>query len=169
MAVTIVTTVGASTANSYLSVADATTYFNKRLGSSEWTTAGTTSPETQTTALAMAALWMEQETWAGRIADSDQALAWPRIGTVDKDGYSIDATTIPQVIKDAQCECALALLKDNDLLDDTGLEGFKSLEVGSLALETRVRSAGSIPAYVRKRLSHLLANASPYQFKMVRG
>lgn len=53
--------------------------------------------------------WLESEyrnRWKGTRADIDQALAWPRVGVQDQDGYTIDADVVPQAVKDAVCLAA---------------------------------------------------------------
>lgn len=156
MAVTIVATVGASDANSYVDVDTASDYFDGRLNAAEWTTAGNTSPETQSTALAMAARRLDQELFVGRKYDDDQALEWPRTGARDPNGRLFGTDEIPPRVKRAQMELALALLRDTDLLEDTGLEAFRNLKVGPLALETKPSSAGSLPANVMREIAPYL-------------
>ena len=167
MSVTIVA--GAATANSYVTVVEATAFFDGRLDSAEWTTAGTTSPETQTTALAMAARRLNQELWAGTIADEDQSLEWPRTGAYDRNGYAYASDAIPQPVKNAQMELALVLLKGTDSLDDTGLEGFERLKVGPLEMVMRQRTAGQLQANVRREIAFLLTTPSAYGFHVERG
>lgn len=158
---TVRETVGASDANSYVTVGEATTYFGERLNAGAWTTAGTTSPEQQGPALIMAARRLEQARWQGRKADEAQALAWPRTGTHDPDGILYDSDTIPTPVKRAQMELALVLLNEGttDWLADSGLEGFKGLKVGPLAMETKPRSAGTLPANVSREVAHVLASS----------
>lgn len=169
MSVALVTTAGSASANSYVTVVQATAYLAGRLDVAEWTAAGVTSPETQSVALVMAATRMNQAAWAGRIADSAQALAWPRQGAYDRDGYAYASDAVPQSVKNAQVELALALLKTTDLLDDTGLASFERLKVGPIDMTLRERSTGGLPDNVRREISHLLVSASSYGFHMQRG
>lgn len=182
MSVAIVTTVGGSTANSYVTVAEATAYFAGRLDAGDWTDAGTTSPETQSNALVMAARRLDQERFKGVRVDASQALQWPRYGVEKPDlAYSVLAgplleealwyttTEIPQRIKDAQMELALALLKSTDLLDDTGLDAFKNIKVGPIDITPRAgQEAGELPDVVMRGLMPLLDSA-PNSVRLLRG
>lgn len=152
---TIDATAGGSSSNSYVTQAEADTHFDGRLDE-DFTWAGAAFP---VEALITAARRLDQETWKGIATDSDQALAWPRYGVKDKDGRQIANDAIPTAVKRAQMELAWALLSDDDFFSDTGLEGFKSLKVGPLEMETRMRPAGNLPANVRREIDHLLANS----------
>jgi hypothetical protein len=94
---------GMSTAESYVSAADASTYFAAHGGATTaWTAA--TSGE-QEAALRYARVWMDARyMWPGSIMKLSQALEWPRYGAFDSDGRIY--LGVPQVIKDAQCELA---------------------------------------------------------------
>lgn len=47
-------------------------------------------------------------TWDGlKVHGRPQALAWPRAGVVDAEGWAVDSATIPQEIVDACCEGAV--------------------------------------------------------------
>lgn len=62
--------------------------------------------------------------WHGTPTTSTQALAWPRSMSVLVDGYSVDVDTVPQRIKDAQCELAYLI--------DGGEDPFSTLEGGAV-------------------------------------
>jgi hypothetical protein len=153
MAITLVATVGGSTSNTYATLAEATTYFEGRLNVTDWT--GATTDE-KNRALVMAARRLDQEVWVSEKAASTQALKWPRWDAEDEDGNSVGSDVIPQAIKDAQCELALAML-DSDLTTDTGLEGFDEVAVGPLKVKVRhTRKAGEIPEEVYREIRHWL-------------
>jgi hypothetical protein len=95
---------GLSTANSYISVADADAYFEAR-SNSTWDGAIDDSKEA---ALLYATLWVDRRyVWPGFIVISTQALSWPRGWAYDYEGRVIDSSTVPQAVKDAVCEAAL--------------------------------------------------------------
>lgn len=74
--------------------------------------------------------------WHGYRTTTTQGLGFPRVGCYDKEGRLISSTTIPGVLKEAQCERArehMSVRKLNAPLDPTG--ELSSLEVGPLALE----------------------------------
>jgi hypothetical protein len=86
--------------NSYITMAEAVAYFGGRLRTEPWDFAETADREK---ALIHATRLLEALPWAGEKSDADQALAFPR-GEDD---------TVPQPIKDAQAELALALLDED--------------------------------------------------------
>lgn len=91
-------------AESYLSVADADTYWGKHGSPTAWTGATTANKES---ALRYATQWIDDKfTWSGWIVESDQPLNWPRQGVWDDQNRPIDADEIPVNLKDATAEMA---------------------------------------------------------------
>lgn len=146
--------------NSYISVADADDYFAERLYVSDWT--GATSTD-KANALMMARRAIDRQAFIGSRASDNQLLAWPRSGILDVD----DATT-PQAILDAQCELALAFLRE-DLTADDGTRGVRRLQAGSVAIEYDGRApARNLPDAVSALLApFLLQSANPNSIAMV--
>lgn len=176
---TIITTVGASDANSYVDATAADAYFDDRLEASKWNSSTT---DNQTRALFQAAKRLNTENWQGSKAGKDQALAWPRVGAVKVDGvgsgagdfvpgagallyprtgYGIYAggygeqykpDEIPQPVKDAQCELAIAYLE--------GYPGsvIKELTQGGVTVEIEHPSlTGGLPPRVMQLIGGLIA------------
>lgn len=112
---TLITTPGALTANSYASVAQADAYHSDR-GNALWT-GGATAKET---ALIRATQWIDGRygsRWNGtRWKLRDQALDWPRVYAFDRDGTIIDGDTIPPEVIYATCEAALRELTTPGIL-----------------------------------------------------
>jgi hypothetical protein len=152
MAVTLVATPGAANANSYLTLAEATAYFETRLPIPEWD-----EVDSQEGMLIMATRLMEsmyspmrklvrvqppgqsyyliRPTWTGSPASSTQRLAWPRLGMYDRNGNAIASTVIPQELKDATAELAGQLAKGDRTLDsDASIQGLSSIRAGSVSL-----------------------------------
>lgn len=121
-------TVGTDT---FISVADADTYFGTRLYSTTWTGATTADKER---ALRMATAILNRERWAGGITSANQLLAWPRSGAIDQEGRAVSPTAIPTAVRDATCELAMALLID-DLTQNDGNAGVKTVQAGSVRIE----------------------------------
>lgn len=144
-------TIGGASSNSYVTRAEATTYFGDRLDVTEWDDA---SNDNKDIALMMATARLEQEEYTGLRVDDDQRLKWPRYGVYVDNVYQ-EETTIPRPIKEATYEMALSLLKDSTLLADTGLEGFQSVKLGELDVTPRFRSGGTLPANVERLLRGL--------------
>ena len=111
MAISFITTVGAADANSYVTVAEFNTYVEKLLNSDNLPKSSQT---TLIKKLLLAATEViDAETFDGYRTDiSVQNLEFPRIGLVDRAGYSIDENTIPQELKDAVCEMAIFLYEN---------------------------------------------------------
>jgi hypothetical protein len=112
--------------NSYIDADGAGTYFADRLYIDEWTGA---SAGDKDKALLMARRTLDQKIYIGHRADPDQLLAWPR-----RNIPCVDSSVVPQSIIDAQCELALAFLRE-DLTADDGTRGMKRLQAGSVAIE----------------------------------
>lgn len=124
MAITLDATVGGASANTYVTQANATTYFEGHAFASTWTAATSAN---QDIALAHATRILDRVKWAGTKAASTQALAFPReyCPTLEFDAqadvvaeFFIDETTayysstaIPTPLVRATCELALELLK----------------------------------------------------------
>lgn len=107
MSVNLIVETGANVpgANTYISLADALTYF-QNLNDTVWVNA---DPDTQAGALVRAAAgmgyWLTGR-WYGRRANAIQSLDWPRIEVRDAEGYCVPKNTVPQRILNAQCQIA---------------------------------------------------------------
>lgn len=104
----LVTTPGDEDADSYAAVAKADAYFLAR-GVATWT--GTTTAKEN--ALRVGTAYLDNQyrgEWPGVRTDQDQALAWPRTGVYDTDGYLLASDEIPVQIVNATCEAALLAL-----------------------------------------------------------
>jgi hypothetical protein len=115
--------------NSYVSAANADIYFGERLYADDWTSA---SDAVREKALIMARRVIDQQQFTGERTSADQLLAWPRMGIA-----SVDSSTVPQDVVDAQCELALAFIR-NDLTLNDDTRGVRSSrqQVGSIVTET---------------------------------
>lgn len=162
-------TVGGADSNSYVDTTEANAYFANRLNSDAWTDAGTVSPPTQEAALVTATLRMDQEQWRWTKASTTQALEFPRTGQTDKGGTLVSTDAIPQWLKYATMELAIAMLTE-DLLEDTGLEGMRRVKIDVLELEPVIGDrAGDLPANVRRWIPAAARAGSDVTFQMVRG
>lgn len=136
--------------NSYISVADATTYFGDRLNSSTWTDA---TEANKSAALIQATQIIETKKYLGDRYSTSQILSWPRYG-VYVDNIQIDGSTVPTDILSAVCELAIYLLKE-DYTEPSGLEEYKSIKIGSIELDMGATSVGvkQLPPLVNSILS----------------
>lgn len=166
---TLDTTIGGAAANSYVTLQDAENYLDAKLNSAAWTNAGA---DDKTRALLMAANRLQVENWLGNRVASAQRLAWPRIGVQKVDpvgagigygyhvgfGYGIgevyNSDEIPQPIKDAQCELALAYLEGFDDRQEDAIDSFSTDGV-SVKFRSQ-RPSGGLPAIVQQLIGGLL-------------
>lgn len=116
---TIIATPGASDANSYVTVVEATAYLDARFNVGAWTAA---SADDKERALISATRLLTPLPFLGSRTTAAQSLAWPRTAAPDPDapigfsglrdaGYLYYAqTVVPVRLKDATCELALEVL-----------------------------------------------------------
>lgn len=91
-----------SGADSFITLAECDAYHMAR-GNSSWA-----SDDAKEPAIRRATANLSSKIWSGKPTNArSQALAWPRTGVVDANGYTIAEDEIPQEIKDAACELAL--------------------------------------------------------------
>jgi len=97
---------GKSDSESYISVADASSYHTAR-GNTAWAALATDA--LREAALRRATDYMRQayrSRWQGYKVNEDQALDWPRYG-VEVEGYAVDSDIVPTEVKNACAELAL--------------------------------------------------------------
>ena len=149
MAVTIVATAGSATANSYITLAQADAYVDAMINSTDVSKWGTGTDDTRNRALAAATQRLDRERFLGARATDTQALQWPRTGVRKPDTYvntyatgfpfriSDDYFTdeeIPDQIKRAQIELAVYLHNNTDGISLSGLNDYKSIQVGNISV-----------------------------------
>ena len=144
----LVTTPGAVNAESYASLAEAVAYVGTLTFAGKWPA----DAPAQEALLKQAALKMETLSWKGtRAASAEaQALAFPRAGLVDRDGYAIASDVVPRAVKTAQIELALWLAKKDRNSDPSP----SMLKVGSLEISGASRQA--FPDHVMAMLAPFL-------------
>lgn len=169
MPITLDTTIGGATANSYVDLTTADAYHDARLNTDSWTSA---TADNKTRALLMAAERLQSENWIGNRVTMTQRLAWPRWGAAKRDsvglGYGLGGyyagfgyaygepyltTEIPQPVKDAQCELALSFLEG---VTDAGASPLDSFTADGVTMKFQsASSASGLPARVAQLLSGL--------------
>lgn len=132
----VIVTPGAADANSYASETEFKAY---RVNRYPQVPAALTAPDASiTAALIVATRSLDANIdWTGIAVDAVQVLTWPRNGMFTRNKFAIDPTTIPQPLKDADCELAYQLLAGVDLLSDNDAE--KLGVVGAQAGTVRVQ------------------------------
>ena len=110
---------------SYISAADADTYFGDRYGADQWR-AATEVHKAQ--ALATATRHIDMQRLRGRKTDDTQPLAFPR-AIYWRGAWNAD-TTVPEAVKAAACEEALAILSHDTQRAARQREGLTSVSIG---------------------------------------
>jgi hypothetical protein len=132
MTLTLDPTPGGSSANTYAVVADLDAYVDTIPSAFQNKYATTTVPD-KNAALAEATRLMDGIVWTGTRTTASQALQWPRAYVVTREGWGVDATTIPAKVKTATCALAFRLLWE-DRAADAGAIVPDSLEIGTLKI-----------------------------------
>jgi len=96
-------------ANSYVSTATLTTYAADR---------GVTLTGDLTVLLLKAMDYVDNLPFKGIKSTKDQPLQWPRL-SVYVDGYPVNGTEIPSILKNGLMECAIAIFQNNDPLQNS--------------------------------------------------
>ena len=150
MAITIVATVGSATANSYLTLAAANSLIEGLVLGTDAAAWDSSTDDNKNRALVSATKRIDRERFLGARATDTQALQWPRQGVRKPDtftstytsGYPYRITTdyytdteVPPEVQEAQVELAVYLNNNKDGLSLSGLEDYKRVGVGGVAVE----------------------------------
>lgn len=141
MPATIDATLSGAAANSYVTLADADTYFETVPDSSNWTTKTT---DQKNRALISATRWIDSLNFYGDRCTTTQALKWPR-DDYTVDGIELSCTVIPTPVKIATYELARALANDTDaIIGSTGTTGiYDEVALGELRVKYKQSSTTS--------------------------
>jgi hypothetical protein len=107
--------------NSYVTVAEATAYFDDRFGFDKWNDV----TDKEKVLISATQLLDSLCKWEGLLVDPAQLLAFPRLPV---------GNPTPKAIKDAQCEIAYKIIDTGSTSTDGG-DGLKSLKAGSVQLD----------------------------------
>ena len=161
MAITIDATVGGANANSYLTLAAAELIIEGFVQDDDVTAWASATNDQKNRALYTATQRLDRERFLGARATDTQALQWPRTGVRKPDtyintyavGFPFRITTdyytdteIPSQIKQAQCVLAVYLNNNKDGLGLSGIEDYKSVQIGTLRVESAGASASATGA-----------------------
>jgi hypothetical protein len=122
------------TATSYLSEADADTYFATSFNAAAWTAL---SSAEKTVALTEATRWLETLCWKGEKCSDTQPLKWPRKADADGCCGAVACAALPEAMVQATAELALGLHQNKTAIiggsTSTGTTGaIKSQKLGDL-------------------------------------
>jgi len=157
MALELIATAGAADANSYADIASADAYHESHVYASTWNSATNVSK-------AQALVWATRllDTyfeWGGLLASQSQALRWPRVSALDRDGRLLSGSTIPTDLANATAEFARGLLASDRTAEPSSEGGeIKELKVGPIDItyvEGTSTTAPVVPATVVAMLRHL--------------
>lgn len=154
MTATIIVETGAiiSGANSYVSVADLTTY-----GTDRGITISAANPEDL---LIEAMDYIESLEFIGYQYTEDQALSWPRSGAVKKKQWMYEVTEIPQDLIDGLCEVALAIDAGNSPLSNIDRATIRE-KVGPVEVQYKEGSAANtIVKKINTKLKDLIVGGT---------
>lgn len=154
--------VGGVKANSYVTAAEANSYFEGRLNSEGYTEA---DADIQEKALRQAVTMLDSRiSWIGDIKDqiTPQALAWPRVYDLTlptPEDILVLGSAIPQDLKNAQNEMAIFLINNGEPEESNALDAIK---VGSLTIDfNEFKSNQLVPDIIWSMISYLGNRKSP--------
>ena len=176
MPATIDATVGGASANSYVTLAAANTYFETVPDSSTWTDK---TDDQKNRALISATRWIDALNFYGDRCDDTQALKWPR-DNYTVDGIDLACTLIPDGIKNATYELARSLANDTDAITgSTGTTGiYDEVALGDLKVKYNKSSQTSglinnvfdVYPWLQSYLgAYCIGGASNYPVRLYRG
>jgi hypothetical protein len=176
VAASITATLSSATANSYVTLTEANSYFETVPDSTTW---DNKSNDQKTRALIAATRWIDSFVFFGDRCDQNQALKFPR-NNYQVDDVELSCTTIPNNIKYAQYELARALANDTDAITGTsGKEGnIEQAKLGDLEVKFNTDSQGTgsinnildVYPWLQSYLgSYMIGGAGSFQMRVVRG
>nr|AFX83780.1 putative head-tail connector protein [uncultured Mediterranean phage MEDS1 group] len=176
MAATITATLSSATANSYVTLAEANTYFETVPDSTTW---DNKSDDQKNRSLIAATRWIDSFVFFGDRCDHGQALKFPR-NNYQVDDVELACSAIPVNIKYAQYELARALANDTDAMTgNVGTNGnIAEAKLGDLAVKYNVASQGTgsvnnimdVYPWLQSYLgSYMIGGAGTFQMRAVRG
>ena len=173
MAVTIDATAGDASANSYITLSDAQAIVDGMVEDADVTAWASATDDQKNRALYTATQRLDRERFIGAKATNTQALQWPRTGVRRPDTYVntysvgfpfrisedyFSETEIPDQVKRAQVVLAVYLNNNKDGIGLSGLEDFKSVQLGSLNVtpdKTGAVGADRVPPLLERYLTGL--------------
>ena len=176
MAATINATIKSETANSYVTLTEANSYFETVPDSSTWTDK---TDDQKNRALISATRWIDTFVYQGDRCDENEALKFPRTN-YQVDRVELSCSTIPLNIKYAQYELARALANDTDAMTgNLGTDGnFSEVKLGDIEVKYNTASQGTgsvnnildVYPWLQSYLgAYILGGAGSFQMRVVRG
>ena len=176
VAATISATLKGENSNSYVTLAEANSYFETVPDSSTWTDK---TDDAKNRALISACRWIDSLNYYGDRCEEEQALKWPR-NNYEVDNVELVCTAIPKSIKYAQYELARALANETDAVTgNKGTDGiYEQVKVGDMEVKYNTASQGvgtinnifDVYPWLQSYLgAYCLGGSGSYQVRTVRG
>ena len=128
-------TVGGPNANSYVTLDEAIAYFNNHPYGAAFIDE---DQDLQEQLLIFATLNLDSLCWTGAATTEEQALAWPRIGMIGKNGYPVASDVLPKQLKIMTLEQARRLQVSNVAAPSDEFEqGIKRVKASTVEIEFR--------------------------------
>ena len=124
-------TIGATTSNSYVTLAEAEAYFEDRFFASAWVSLTDIVKEQLLVSCSQMLDWYLK--WKGTKTSTTQFMLWPREGALRADGEEIEDDIIPPELKVAVYELVISSIAA-DRMEDDPLAGLGSVKVGPLTV-----------------------------------
>ena len=176
VAATISATLKGENSNSYVTLAEANSYFETVPNSSTWTDK---TDDAKNRALISSCRWIDSLNYYGDRCEEEQALKWPR-NNYEVDNVELVCTAIPSSIKYAQYELARALANETDAITgNKGTDGnIEEVKLGEIEVKYSQSSQGTgtvnnifdVYPWLQSYLgAYCLGGSGSYQVRLVRG
>lgn len=140
---TLTATVAGAASDTYATLAE----YEARAAAMGWTLSDTDA--TNEAHLRRAAVALDNSQWAGVRQYSTQARDWPRVNMPLVDGWEVPVDSVPQAVKDAQCEMAYLILGGADPMATLdGVVASVRSKVGPIEKETAYQGGKATPRYL---------------------
>lgn len=161
-------TPGASDANSYVTLAEATAYFSERAHADAWD--DFINQEALLITSSRMLDWYVR--WKGNKSSITQSMQWPRTEAIRPNGVIVDTDIIPEEVKVAVFELALSSV-ESDRTEESAMAGLEQVKAGSLMIKADSGDLDStdpevIPEKVWRILSDLYSRGSLGVVRLVR-
>jgi len=176
VAAVIDATLSGPSSNSYVTLAEADSYFETVPNSSTW---DDKTDDQKNRSIISATRWIDSLNFYGDRCDTEQALSWPR-NNYHIDRVELTCSEIPADIKYATYELARALANDTDAITgNTGTTGlYDEVKLGELQVKYNKQSQATgtvnnvfdVYPWLQSYLgAYTLGGSGGYQVRVVRG
>ncbi len=143
MPITLVATPGAVNANSFATVDEYRAYWTAHLYNTLQLAADDEGVKAALITVGKGLNDLLQ--WTGGATDDVQAMTWPRKGMTTRNGFAIPQDTIPQELKNSQCEWAGQYVASDLFQTNAALQqGIASVRAGPVSVTYKDTSAGNL-------------------------